>query len=204
MVDKRLDALMTVQEARCLRAKQKWFKKSLHRKFVNGITFRNVFLIGIEKSNAALKVLRWAAAFLFFPLLLLVYLLSLPFHAVFFSARYLLANQIPRSVRGPGERNIQGIHNAFISYYKLPTDLYIDCVNEWVGILYGAAAQQRFSIEKYLELEKNKFAADFSSNILPEMASFTRNSINQARENLSKELGHYASLNRQPSVVLTR
>jgi len=181
---------MTQPEAECFLALKRWQREclrlrlndSLKPPFFMGRLFARGKLIGklfIVVLNIALL-----------PLLILWWCLSILKAIFFIQPSIWLTYAKPRNIRGPGERNIKGIHYQFASHIELPIEMYIACVNEWTALLYGSDKLPKYRLENYLDndyLERRKVA----HNADPLIEQMLKTQISNAREELSRDLGHY-------------
>ena len=109
---------------------------------------------------------------------------------IFYPICISLSHLKPKNLRGPGERNIKGIHYQFASHAELPIELYIACVNEWTSILYGQDKLPGHKLENYLDtdyLDRRNSLQDAE----PIVEQILKTQISNAREELSRDLGHY-------------
>ncbi len=128
-----------------------------------------------------------AVALFLLPFSIVVWLLSF----VYESVRYpvlLLASILPPKSYSVGERNIQGIHNAFVQYAGLTPDNYIRCVDDWITILYGPEV-----------LKACSFACCIDHSLIRKMRGLYSGDMDEhygrifanARERFSKKNGNY-------------
>ena len=124
------------------------------------------------------------------PLYVVYRAIKLVYYVLRYPYDYLATVWLPVGLRSPGERNIQGIHNSFSHFFDLPADLYVSCIDEWVKILYGMDALKAHRMEFYLDLERMQEAREAHKDL--DFGGQIRSSVNVAREQLSKALGHYS------------
>jgi len=121
------------------------------------------------------------------PIILLFRLIRILFTVLLFPYRYLSTYRLPGDFKPPGERNIQGMHTAFSKYVNLSTLRYVSCINRWIKILYGEKAAKNYKLQDYFDTRLLK-EHDLGVNA----ADHLRDSLRQARENISRKLGYYS------------
>ncbi|GAA5317240.1 MAG: hypothetical protein AseanaTS_24440 [Candidatus Pelagadaptatus aseana] len=94
----------------------------------------------------------------------------------------------PEGVRSPGEKSLVGMHNAFQDILEMPNSVYIRCVDSWLPVLFGSV-QPGKTLREYVAIERLKQQKVYDSQF--ELAGQLRCEIAVARENLSRDLGHY-------------
>jgi hypothetical protein len=96
--------------------------------------------------------------------------------------------RVPKGVRSPGEKSLVGIHNAFQDVLDMPNSMYIHCIDSWLVVLFGAL-QPGATLREYVKIEQDRKQEVVESQF--ELAGQLRCEIAVARENLSRDLGHY-------------
>ena len=181
---------MTEKEAECFLAMKRWQRKCLQRQmfacfsppiFMHSL-FRQAHLVG--------KSIVLIVNLLLLPLLLVWWCLRILKGLLFFPLLILFTYTKPTKLRGPGERNIKGLHYQFASDIEFPLDVYIECVNEWTTLLYGSDKLPEYGLENYLgddylQRSKEGVAKDEL------LSQIMKTQISNAREELSRDLGHY-------------
>ncbi len=98
---------------------------------------------------------------------------------------------VPSTLRAPGEKTLVGIHNAFNSVLDLEQSDYIECINGWVSILFGASVALDKNLSIYLlQVSSERKDIDHRTGAV---AEGLRSNLSVAREYLSRDLGHYLS-----------
>ncbi|GAB1259789.1 hypothetical protein [Aurantivibrio plasticivorans] len=113
------------------------------------------------------------------------------FHLVAFPFRYFSTFVIPGDLAAPGEKSLVGIHNAFAKYNTLGVDDYVDCMNEWITVLFGKDALEKHNLSGYLEAEVSRLRIERKHQADSEFAPTVRSLLANRRERLSRALGHY-------------
>lgn len=185
-----LKKVMTEKEAQCFWALRRWQRAYLKRRFVDTLKPQVPFASTFVKANIAGKLLLGLVITLLLPLIVLVWLIKLVIFSVLMPFLILVSYFRPPGLRAPGERNLKGVHYQFARHINLPPDLYIRCVDEWVAILYGREKLPRFSLANYLDADymmrrQIAYAKDSS------LQQLLKTQISNAREDLSRDLGHY-------------
>jgi hypothetical protein len=181
---------MTQQEAECYRAMKRWQRKHLknqmRRSFLPRFLFPALFVRGRFLGKTFITLLNILAL----PLILIWWCIRILKAVIFYPVCIALSYNKPKGLHGPGERNIKGIHYQFASHVELPHDLYIDCVNEWISLLYGADKLPKYQLENYLDKDylQRRNIAQPTDPILDQILA---TQISNAREELSRDLGHY-------------
>lgn len=137
-----------------------------------------------RSGQIALVVFAWPLLFIFGVMNLVGSFLMLP-------SRLLNTFIVPRELRSPGEKSLQGIHNAFKPVLDMPEADYIRCINDWVASLYGEEVALEKNLSVYLlDLEKKRMNHRLSQDQKIRQLK-PRHQISIARELLSRDLGHY-------------
>jgi len=181
---------MTEKEAECYLAMKRWqrmhLKKQMSASFLPKFPLFNLF----QRSGAVGKLVICLVNIIVLPFTLLWWCIRI-FNGLFFYPLWIALTHIkPKSLRGPGERNIKGLHYQFASHIELPIDTYISCVNEWTSLLYGADKLPKYRLENYLDEDylQRRNATQGSDPLIEQML---KTQISNAREELSRDLGHY-------------
>jgi len=116
-----------------------------------------------------------------------VYLLAV----IKFPFKYLQTWLVPTNLRAPGEKTLTGIHNAFGPALELDQADYIECIDGWVSILFGAATSLDKNLSIYL-LQVSSERKDIDPRT-GKVAEGLRSNLSVARDYLSRDLGHYLS-----------
>ena len=181
---------MTPKEAECFRALQRWRRCHLSQNFKKAFTPKAPLSQAYKTANGFNKFIINLIYLVFLPLLVLFWLLNILRGVVTYPILILLTRITPRDIRAPGERNIKGVHYQFAQHTQLPPELYVRCVDDWVRILYGADKLPKYSLANYLDadyLVRRRVAyADDQT-----LHSLVKKQISNAREDLSRDLGHY-------------
>lgn len=180
-------SVMSDNELRCFQAAQKWQRIELLDWFANILKPKLPFIDQARRSSLVVKLLYTAVILALVPLLTLAFIIRTLAVMLIFPWRYWRTRITPHDLQAPGERNIQGIHHAFSRYINLSAENYIQCVNEWIAILYGDAALEHYRMETFVNLERLEQTAA-SSKVSPTQL---RNTLSMARETLSRKLGYY-------------
>jgi hypothetical protein len=180
---------MTKEEAQCFKRLQYWKRKQAWRQLLvafkpqlpwSGL-YLNTHLLG--KSVLILLTV------LLSPLLVLIWMLQVLRALLVFPVNLIEGFMPPRGLRGPGERTLRGMHYQFASHSNLAPDLYINCVNDWVKILYGPEQLPKYALSSYLhtwEIGHSQWSKRSANDI-----ETTQFQISRAREDLSRDLGNY-------------
>lgn len=189
-----LGSAMTEKEAECFRI-ARWrqrrqlldeLKRQLHpsyplfEKASKATSFSRTYLLYM------LAIFSWPIYFILWPASLAISVARFPF-------RLISSYQIPKDARGPGERNIRGIHNAFAPHMDLAPENYIACIDDWVRILYGDESAKSHKMSKYVDetlLHLSRFGSCRADDPL---LQHLRSSVAVAREKISLDLGCYRS-----------
>ena len=185
-----LKKVMTHKEAECFRAIRRWQRTYWFQ--LMGWSLLPHPPLGDEFKKAGLsgKFVISIMILLLSPLVLIRWFINVLKAILLYPLKILLSFFKPIGLRGPGERNIQGIHNQFARYIDLPPELYIKCLDEWVAILYGTDKLPRFSLSSYMNtdfINQNQASLARQSGL----HTLIRTQIGSAREELSRDLGHY-------------
>lgn len=173
---------------RCFQAAMKWQRKELQQELFRSLSLRLPYIGYFRNKNVLVKLVYSAIMLALIPLLTVLWLVNAALHMLFFPYRYWAAYVKPRNLKGPGERNIQGVHNAFTKHLNLSPELHIQCVNDWVGILYGEEALRGNRMENYVDVSKFKQQRAFTPSTT---TAQLRSTLTIARETLSQNLGCY-------------
>ncbi len=150
---------------------------------------------------AWIQRLSWARSGLGLVLQLIIFIPLLPFIIVWGLLGYLFSVvkfpflwistfRTPSNLSAPGEKNLVGMHNALGRYLSVSVDNYIDCVDCWIRYLYGSEKAVKQNFRQTL----SPILID-TLNITLETKmddAVVRRYLAQAREQLSKKLGHYS------------
>lgn len=179
---------MSVKEMRCFKAAMRFQRQEILFDLLRNLYPKLPFIDRVRVLGMVPKLLYSVLVLALIPLLSLLWLLYIAFQLLALPYRYLSATINPPGLRGPGERNLQGVHNAFSKYLDLSPTRYVECVNEWIGILYGDRALDRERMENYLGEDQLKVMALHSAD---SMDLQMRCALTIARETLSQKLGNY-------------
>ncbi|WP_096085555.1 hypothetical protein [Agaribacterium haliotis] len=181
---------MTSKEAQCFRCLRRWQRIWIWQQFKQRLVPTPLFKQSLSQAGGLNKLLPLLMLILSSPLWLSWWLIRLFFFLLHLPWTLSLSLIRPPGLRAPGERNIKGLHYQFAPYISLPPELYIRCVDDWVCILYGADKLPKYSLSTYLDAEYLlhrrlglKANKDLDRLILSQ--------ISNAREDLSRDLGHY-------------
>lgn len=181
---------MTQKEAECYLATKKWQREFLRRQMSSMFVPRFPFAAAFRSGKIFGKALIILVNIFILPFTILWWCFRFLKGIFFYPLAILFSHAKPKNLRGPGERNIKGIHYQFASHIELPTSMYIACVNEWTGLLYGADKLPKYRFENYLSadyLQRKKTVADDDALL----EQILKAQISNAREELSRDLGHY-------------
>ena len=84
------------------------------------------------------------------------------------------------------------MHNAFSRYFRFNLENHVDCIDDWVRVLYGPELQQDNNLSRELSFEKNRLSnlgGRWDQNL--DDNGHLKNFVNHRREQLSRRLGHY-------------
>lgn len=176
---------MTLAEAQCFSTAKTWQRRYLRRRLVEVLVPRAPAII-----EALPALLRWLCYALLAPLLIALWLIKIVLALIFFPFQLLFSYIKPRALRPPGERNIQGIHYSFSRFCDLPPDYYLKCIDDWTKILYGEDKLPQFSIKQYMDAD-HLLRPEILNSRDAGVIEHLYQQINHAREELSRELGHY-------------
>lgn len=185
--------LLTDQEFQCYGLAKHLRRRALLRTLL--AIYRIVWpeiLDSIEWSSTAWRrALQLLLLGLLWPLVALwglsVYLLA----AIKFPFKYLQTWLVPVNLRAPGEKTLTGIHNAFGPALELDQADYIECIDGWVLILFGATTALDKNLSIYL-LQVSSERKDIDPRT-GKVAEGLRSNLSVARDYLSRDLGHYLS-----------
>lgn len=181
---------MTHKEAECFRALRHWQRVYFRRRFACALKPRIPFYRYIRKSNTLGKCVLLFLIVMLSPVFFALWLLNI-LRALLVLPFVLIGSYIkPPDLRPPGERNIKGVHYQFARHIDLPPDLYIQCVDDWVSILYGQTKLPQFSLAKYLDADY-LMRRGMSYENDASLRELIKTQISNAREDLSRDLGHY-------------
>lgn len=179
---------MSDNELRCFRAAMKWQRREALQQLFQALIPRLPYREKARKQTAIVKLVYALMMLALSPVLALAWLLHAVFQLVAFPFQILSTFLSPNDLKGPGERNLQGIHNAFIPHFDLSPHYYMLCVNDWIAILYGQQTLDTHRMDKQVSV-RNMALFGVSNPELNELP--LRNALSQARETLSQQLGHY-------------
>ncbi len=173
---------------RCFEAAMKWQRRDLRQALLRSLLPKLPFMKLFLSGGIVFKSTYTALTLITLPILLLIWCFRALLLILGFPHSYFRAFLRPGSLKGPGERNLQGIHNAFSRHLHLSAENYIGCFNDWVTILYGAQAAKENRLESYVRFNRMHQSV-FGSNDVPD--SRMRNALSMARETVSRKLGYY-------------
>jgi hypothetical protein len=178
--------LMTSAEARCFQA-----ARALQREdVIDGLKLALLPQLPLFKEamqhSVSTRLVYFSLILVGLPIILLYWLAQLGFRLLIFPWRYYSTWLFPSGFAPPGERNIQGMHNAWSRYVRLSTPRYVQCVNAWAHILYGKEAANKHRFEKYFDMTLLEHTDPGG-----QAAAHLKNSLRIAREQVSKNLGYY-------------
>jgi len=179
---------MSVNEMRCFEAAMKFQRQEILYDLLRSLYPKLPFIDRVRPQGLVVRLIYSALVLTLMPLLSLLWLAYAVFQILALPFSYMTAVIKPRGLRGPGERNLQGVHNAFSRYLDLSPTRYVRCVNEWISILYGEQVRKKERLENYLGSEqlKNMALQDYHTMDLQMRCALTI-----ARETLSQKLGNY-------------
>ncbi len=183
--------MLTHKEYQCLKTAQSYRRKlafvrliGLHRIIWPDLLHRVKWSSSWWRFSIQLLIL-----VLFWPVIIVLGLFEYLKGLISFPMRLLSSFQYNPSLRSPGEKSLVGIHNAFSVLLDLPRAYYMECMDDWVGILYGQEILLEKSFSRYVadvKVHKTNVAMD------QEPLNFNlRSDLAVAREALSIDLGHY-------------
>ncbi len=172
----------------CFEAAMKWQRHQLWQQLLASLTPKPPLLRFAWESSFTIKYIYVIALIALLPLLVTWWLLCCCVQLLQYPYHYIMSFLKPHDLKGPGERNLQGVHNAFASHMDLSTANYVHCVNDWIAILYGKEAAKNYRMDRLVDIKKMEQAA-LASHSLPNQQ--LRNTLSLARETLAKTLGHY-------------
>ena len=181
--------VMTKNERRCFEAAMRWQRRQLVQELGHALVPRLPFLHLLTSTSAITKLLYTMVVLVLLPLLAVIWLLRSLVQIIALPYRIALTHTSPRGLKAPGERNIQGIHNAFTRHFDLSPENYVNCVNDWIAILYSEEALEFVRMDQLVNLKRLEQSVFTGVEVpIPQL----RNTLSQARETLSKKLGHYS------------
>lgn len=185
--------LLTDQEFQCYRLAKRLRQRALWRTIFS--VYRIVWpelLDSVEWSSVLWrKLMQLIVLATVWPLIVLwglaVYLIGL----IKFPFKLLQTWLVPSTLRAPGEKTLMGIHNAFGPVLDLEQGDYIECIDGWVSILFGAGVALDKNLSIYLlQVSSERKDIDHRTGAV---AEGLRSNLSVAREYLSRDLGHYLS-----------
>lgn len=181
---------MSSQEKKCFQILKTWERVDIKRNFIRSWHFP-IFLAHHIKPSSKMNTLLIACAINFFllPLSILFWFFRGLISLVLLPYRFINTYAIPLGLQRPGERNIQGVHNAFIRYHTISQDLYLECIDHWIAKLYGEEIARQCSIKHFLN---EPFFNYLENRDHPHLFDpIVQAKITQAREKVTKILGYY-------------
>lgn len=181
---------MTQKEAECFRAVRRWQRAYMRQRLMQAIFPHLPFIALLKKTSVIGKVLIIVMACILSPLLILIWIIKALAALITFPFSIISSYIKPTGLRAPGERNIKGVHYQFARHIHLPPELYIKCVDDWVRILYGEDKLPKYSLASYLDTDyllRRRIAYEEDAT----MQNLLKTQISNAREDLSRDLGHY-------------
>ncbi|SMF62813.1 hypothetical protein SAMN02745866_04039 [Alteromonadaceae bacterium Bs31] len=179
---------MSDNEMRCFEVAMRWQRRDLRQALLRSLLPIFPF-VGLFHSGASVfKFIYIVVMLLVLPLLVVFWLLRALMLMIVFPYSYIQAYFKPGKLKGPGERNLQGVHNAFSRYLHMSAESYIHCFNDWVAILYGEAIANENRIESYVRFNRMHQSV-FGNADVPDARM--RNALSMARESISRKLGYY-------------
>lgn len=184
-----LNKVMTRKEAECFRALTRWQRCYYGRQFLSAFAPPLPLKVDFQSASFLTTFIFVGLLIAFSPFILCAWLIKSIYCTLQYPARLILSYIKPRDLRAPGERNLQGLHYQFARYIDLPPELYLQCLDEWVAILYGVEKIPSYSIKRYLDAEYllHRQRIDHGHTT----AELVLSQISIAREELSRELGNY-------------
>ncbi len=186
--------LVTQEELSCWR---------IYRRYQRQQLFKDVMALDLVAWPLFLRQLQWPASPIMrgiqallvvgvWPLLFVGAFIRLFASWLTFPARLIATLITPNKLQAPGEKSLMGLHNAFaclgISSIVLSEPLYIACIDEWIGLLYGEQIAKDKSLGMYIHrVECERAELDASEPL----GASLRDEVTVARERLSRDLGHY-------------
>ncbi len=184
--------LLTEEESRCFWVAREYQRKTLRRRLFVGGGYLWADWKSLEWSKNPLVLLVQCLAFMLLaPLFLLQLLLKKVIQALLFPFEYGKTYCVPASLAAPGEKTLAGLHHAFAPHVPMGMREYVSCLTDWISILYGPQAAQQFNVKHYLQAHALESAGTI------EMNPALRTMVTVARDQLSKELGHYGVAQKQ-------
>ncbi len=186
--------LVTQEELSCWR---------IYRRYQRQQLFKDAMALDLVLWPLFLRHLQWPLSLFMrciqallvvgvWPLLFIGALIRLLVNWLMFPARLIATLITPNQFQAPGEKSLLGLHNAFaclgISSIVLSEPLYIACIDEWIGLLYGDQVAKDKSLGMYIcRVERERAELDASEPL----GASLRDEVTVARERLSRDLGHY-------------
>ena len=127
---------MTSYEKHCFAIMKNWKRRAIWRSFKYRVRPALPAKDALRNSGVVIHTLYIFFLIAFSPLIVLWWLLRALLGLIILPIEYLRTLRSVKNLHAPGERNIQGVHNAFAKYFDLPIDLYLNCIDEWIYILY--------------------------------------------------------------------
>lgn len=186
--------MLTAEEQHCLDIAQSLRQRALKRQVysVSSIVWPKP-LRGLAWSDIRWRrVLQGGCLVLIWPLVFLAGLMYYLWCLICFPFRYCQTFMLPKGLKSPGEKTLLGMDNAFKPVLRLSDRDYIECVDQWVVILFGGAVAQEKSLSVYLA----RIAAERSAILgvdgtVNSRDSGFRSELRIAKQRLSLDLGHY-------------
>ena len=186
-----LKKVMTHKEAECFRSIRRWQRVYWVQLIGWSLLPHPPLSSEFKQAGFGGKFLISLLILLLSPVVLILWLINILKAVLLYPLKILLSYFKPIGLRGPGERNIQGIHNQFARYIDLPPELYVKCLDEWVAILYGTDKLPKFSLSSYMNTD---FIHENTGKVARQngLHNLIKTQIGSAREELSRDLGHYS------------
>lgn len=177
---------MTKAEAQCFRAARVLQRKDVIDGLKEALLPHLPLFRDAMRHSTTTRIIYFLLILMGLPVILLFWCIQLVFRLIIFPWRYYSTYFLPPGFAPPGERNIQGMHNAWSKYVRLSPKRYVKCINVWAAILYGKEAAKQHAFQKFFDaklLEQDDPGGQAANHL--------RNSLRLAREQMSKKLGYY-------------
>lgn len=195
---------MTANETLCLHTLKLWQRKALNRQLLQAWRFPIARKEEWIAWNNPGRIVYVVLALIGLPVLCVAWLIRGLLSLMKYPFLYMKIFVSPRHIRSPGERNIQGIHNAFLKQNALPVDFYLNCIDDCIRILYNKNLNFSASFRDTTSNISNDKASikthidpllidyqDIQNSGDENTIMYIKSQIARAREEISRELGHY-------------
>ncbi|WP_439134922.1 hypothetical protein [Pseudomaricurvus sp.] len=138
------------------------------------------------------RILQGVCLALVWPLIILGGLIHYLWNLMVFPFLYFQTLSLPKGLKAPGEKTLMGMNNAFQPVLTLNERDYIECLDQWVVILFGADVSKEKSLSIYLSTVAGERRATLgSAEVANSCENGLRSNLFIARQRLSRDLGHY-------------